>query len=347
MNLAGYLPATEPAEARGLARDGVRMLVGRPGAVTHHVFSDLPSLLRPGDVLVVNTSTTMPAAVGVIGDSGVVLHFSALLDDGRWVVELRRDLMQTSEGVVGQRFELKGGAWVTLEEAFTPRLWLASTTVTPPYLAANGHPIRYSYVDREWPISFYRTVFSDGSDFGSAEMPSAARPFTEALVTRLVSRGVLFAPISLHTGVASPEAHEKPYPERFSVPATTAGLINQTRATGGRVIAVGTTAVRAVESAAAPSGVVSAASGWTDLVVNPTRGVHAIDGLLTGLHEPRASHLMMLEAIAGAALLERCYREAVASGYLWHEFGDVNLLLPARLSREPIPLNREPAPLSR
>jgi len=329
MNFSGYLSATEPAEARGLARDGVRLLVGRPESVTHHVFSDLPALLSPGDVLVVNTSTTMPAAVGVIGDAGLVLHFSTRLDDGRWVVEPRRDLLPTSEGVAGQRFELKGGAWVTLDSSHTERLWTASTSVTPAYLAANGHPIRYSYVDYEWPISFYRTVFSDGADFGSAEMPSAARPFTEALVTRLVSRGVVFAPISLHTGVASPEAHEKPYPERFSVPATSAGLINHAHANGGRVIAVGTTAVRAVESAASPSGTVSAASGWTDLVVTPSRGVHAIDGLLTGFHEPRASHLMMLEAIAGPPLLEECYREAVGSGYLWHEFGDLNLLLPA------------------
>jgi S-adenosylmethionine:tRNA ribosyltransferase-isomerase len=330
VNFSGYLSATKPAEARGTARDGVRLLVGRPGAVTHHVFSDLPCLLSPGDVLVVNTSTTMPAAVGVVGDPNLVLHFSTLLAAGQWIVELRRDLMPTAEGVAGQRFELKGGAWTRLESPFSERLWLASTSVTPADLAANGHPIRYSYVDREWPISFYRTVFADGSDFGSAEMPSAARPFTEALVTRLVSRGVVFAPIALHTGVASPEAHEKPYPERFSVPPTTARLINHARSDGARIIAVGTTAVRAVESATSPSGVVSAASGWTDLVVTPARGVFAIDGLLTGFHEPRASHLMMLEAIAGTTLLQECYREAIGSGYLWHEFGDLNLLLPAR-----------------
>lgn len=330
MNFTGYLSATEPAEARGLPRDGVRLLVGRgPGAVTHHVFSDLPSLLSPGDVLVVNTSTTMPAAVPADGDEGLVVHFSTWLDDGRWIVEPRRDLKPTSEVVAGQRIELKGGAWLTFESPHTERLWTASTPVTPSYLAANGHPIRYSYVDRQWPIDSYRTVFSDGDESGSAEMPSAARPFTETLVTTLVSRGIVFAPISLHTGVASPEAHEKPYPERFLVPTTSARLINQARAAGSRVIAVGTTAVRAVESATVRSGLVSAASGWTDLVVTPSRGVLAVDGLLTGFHEPRASHLMMLEAIAGTALLEACYGEAIASGYLWHEFGDLNLLLPA------------------
>lgn len=329
MNFSGYLSATEPAEARGLARDGVRLLVGSPDSVTHHVFHDLPSLLTPGDLLVVNTSTTMPAALPVDGDAELVLHFSTRLDDGRWIVELRREGQPTSEGVAGQQFELKGGATVRLDSAYTSRLWVTTTSVTPAYLAANGHPIRYSYVEREWPIAFYRTVFSDDALFGSAEIPSAARPFTEQLVTRLVSQGILFAPISLHTGVASPEAHEKPYPERFSVPAGSAWLINHTRATGGRIIAVGTTAVRAVESAASPSGLVTAASGWTDLVVTPERGVYAVDGLLTGFHEPHASHLMMLEAIAGTALLEACYREAIEAGYLWHEFGDLNLLLPA------------------
>ena len=159
-------------------------------------------------------------------------------------------------------------------------------------------------------------------------MPSAGRPFTQALVTALISRGVQIAPLTLHTGVASAEAHEPPYPERFAVPAATAWLVNAARAAGGRVVAVGTTAVRALESAADGSGRVSAASGWTDLVVTPQRGVRVVDGLLTGLHEPQASHLLMLEAVAGGVLLDRVYAAAVERRYRWHEFGDVNLLLP-------------------
>ena len=143
-----------------------------------------------------------------------------------------------------------------------------------------------------------------------------------------MTEGVLFAPVLLHTGVASPEAHERPYPERFEVSAPTARVINQTRAAGGRVIAIGTTAVRALESAVGPGGIVHAATGWTDLIVTPARGVRVTDGLLTGFHEPRASHLDMLAAIAGHPLLDRVYTEAIDSGYLWHEFGDVNLLLP-------------------
>ncbi|HYS35055.1 MAG TPA: S-adenosylmethionine:tRNA ribosyltransferase-isomerase, partial [Pseudonocardiaceae bacterium] len=181
------------------------------------------------------------------------------------------------------------------------------------------------YVPRPWPISAYQTVFA--TQPGSAEMPSAGRPFTDRLVTRLVAAGVLLAPVLLHTGVASPEAHERPYPERFAVSATTACLVNQARAAGGRVIAVGTTVVRALESAVV-GDVVAAADGWTELIVTPERGVRAVDGLLTGFHEPRASHLDLLAAIAPPALLDRCYAEAVESGYLWHEFGDVNLLLP-------------------
>jgi S-adenosylmethionine:tRNA ribosyltransferase-isomerase len=189
-----------------------------------------------------------------------------------------------------------------------------------------GRPIRYGYTDRDWPLSTYQTVF--GLRPGSAEMPSAARPFTTQLVTELVTRGVRVAPITLHTGVASPEAHERPYAEWFRVPKHTARLVEHTKAEGGRVIAVGTTAVRALESAVTPTGGVRATSGWTETIITPERGVWVVDGLLTGFHEPRASHLQMLAAISGVDLLGRCYAAALTEAYLWHEFGDVNLLLP-------------------
>lgn len=331
--LPAELEAQEPPEARGLARDGVRLLVGRraDNVVTHHRFTELPSLLRAGDVVVVNTSATLPAAVGVAG--GVLtMHFSTELPDGAWLIELRRSTGKATEPYaharVGERYELVGGATVTLREPYSAgRLWVAEIDAPVlPYLATFGAPIRYSYVRQRWPLSYYQTVF--GTTPGSAEMPSAARPFTNRLVTRLVSAGVGFAPVLLHTGVASPEAHERPYPERFEVPEHSARVVNQARAAGGRIIAIGTTAVRALETAADQDGVVHAARGWTELIVTPGRGVRAIDGLLTGFHEPRASHLDMLAAIAGHRLLDHTYSEAVDHGYLWHEFGDVNLLLP-------------------
>lgn len=355
------LSARVPAEQRGPGRDrdDVRLLVSRGTEVTHHAFRELPGLLRAGDLLVVNTSPTLAAAVdGRVGHARVVVHFSTRGDDGRWAVELREpDGKGTTRaragGPAGAEVRLAGGVRLRLEEPLSPgsgRLWWAGVSpagAVPGLLRENGRPIRYSYTERDQPLSVYQTVFAlpsaDGS--GSAEMPSAARPFTAGLVAELVSRGVQFAPVTLHTGVASAEAHEPPYPERFAVSEESARLINAVRAgrrgrvapgaegaggsgTGGRVVAVGTTAVRAVESAAGADGVVRARAGWTDLVVTPERGVRVVDGLLTGLHEPEASHLLMLEAVAGRAAISRGYDEALNGLYLWHEFGDVHLVLP-------------------
>ncbi|MFE7096931.1 S-adenosylmethionine:tRNA ribosyltransferase-isomerase [Streptomyces erythrochromogenes] len=340
------LLARVPAEQRGpgLGRDAVRLLVSRGSTqVSLHAFRELPHLLRAGDVLVVNTSTTLAAAVDArLGGEDLVVHFSTRGDDGRWAVELRapagrRTTRPHPGGPAGAVVELPGGRRLVLEEplaADADRLWWARPSPAAPYavpelLREHGRPIRYAYTERDQPLSAYQTVFAvpaaDGS--GSAEMPSAGRPFTADLVARLVSRGVQFAPLTLHTGVASQEAHEPPYPERYAVPAATAALVNAARAGGGRVIAVGTTAVRALESAADARGVVRAAGGWTDLVVTPERGVRVVDGLLTGLHEPEASHLLMLEAVAGRAAVRLGYAQALAQLCLWHEFGDVHLLL--------------------
>jgi S-adenosylmethionine:tRNA ribosyltransferase-isomerase len=192
-------------------------------------------------------------------------------------------------------------------------------------LAAHGRPIRYGYVPRPWPLEAYQSAFA--TEPGSAEMPSAGRPLTAELVTRLVAAGVHVAPITLHTGVSSPERHEAPYPERYRVPEATARLVNATRYWRGRVIAVGTTVVRALETVAGDDGTVDAGTGWTSLVVTPERGLRAVDGLLTGWHEPQASHLLMLEAVAGPELLERSYAAALERGYLWHEFGDSHLIV--------------------
>jgi S-adenosylmethionine:tRNA-ribosyltransferase-isomerase (queuine synthetase) len=331
--LPTMLEAHEPPEARGRARDGVRLLVGTADAITHHEFRELPDLLTPGDLLVVNTSSTLPAAVRL---DRLWVHFSTPIRDTsprEWVVELRLRTGKASEPYAGAEpgewFPMPGCATLTLVSRLTDRLWHARLNAdVVPYLRSYGTPIRYGYVKRDWPIAAYQTVFANDRGDGSAEMPSAARPFTAELVARLVAKGVLLAPLTLHTGVASPEAHEPPYAERFEVPETTAGLVNHVRARGGRVIAVGTTVVRALETAAGSDGRVRAARGWTEHVVTPEQGVRAVDGLLTGLHEPKSSHLMMLTAIAGRELLERTYAEALAEGYLWHEFGDLNLLLP-------------------
>jgi S-adenosylmethionine:tRNA ribosyltransferase-isomerase len=331
--LPAELEAHDPPEARGLPRDGVRMLVSRGSSaeISHHRFRDLPGLLLPGDLLVVNTSATLPAHVRISADLAV--HFCGPRPDGSWLTELRlvqgKTTVPNDQGYPGQRLSLPGGAVLTLERRATARLWRARLSVAVvPYLLRYGSPIRYSYVPRDWPLAYYQTVFA--REPGSAEMPSASRPFTPAVVTGLAARGVLIAPLTLHTGVSSLEGDEEPYPEPFDVPPATARLVNHVRADGGRVIAAGTTVVRALETAALgrSDGRLAAKAGWTSHVVTPETGVRVIDGLLTGLHEPRSSHLRMLAAFAGDELLGRCYRAAIDAGYLWHEFGDVHLLLP-------------------
>jgi S-adenosylmethionine:tRNA ribosyltransferase-isomerase len=332
------LEAREPAEVRAGGRDKVALMVSRraTGQISHHGFADLPGLLLPGDLILVNTSGTLPAAVP-LGD-GLTVHFSSAMPDGEWLVELRQASGGTTApyggGRPGAELDLPGDARLALTSRFSGRLWRARlSTAVVPYLLRRGTPIRYSYVDRAWPTAAYQTVFATRP--GSAEMPSASRPFTPEIVTRLVARGVTLAPLTLDTGVSSLEGDEDPYPEHYEVTPATARLINLTRRSGGRVIAAGSTAVRAAESAALAAdgqdvgdGLVAAAAGWTEHVVTPATGLRVVDGLLTGLHEPRSSHLRMLAAFAGPELLARCYAQALDRGYLWHEFGDVHLLMP-------------------
>ena len=353
-DLPEALVAHEPPEARGIARDGVRLLVTGPGDddVRHARFRDLPGLLAPGDVLVVNASATISASLdgwrSCPGgrDELIELHLSSPVphvnDDDRWVIELRRPTVSGTRPLLdargGERIHLRGGGVATLGQPYGDargrglpiggvRLWeaeLACPGGVLAYAARFGTPIRYGYVRKEWPLAAYQTVFA--TEPGSAEMPSAGRPFTLKVVRRLERAGVVIVPIVLNTGVASLESGEPPYPERFRVPPAAGAVINQARLSGGRVIAVGTTVVRALETVAGADGTVHPGEGWTDLVITPERGVHAVDALLTGFHEPRASHLAMLEAIAGHRHLSIAYRAALDNGYLWHEFGDLHLL---------------------
>jgi S-adenosylmethionine:tRNA ribosyltransferase-isomerase len=341
-HLPPELEASAPPEARGLRRDGVRLLVARPGRLEHHRFTDLPCLLDAGDVLVVNTSATLPASVDAEAGPGVpsTLQFAGRLPGGLWMVELRHRQAGASvpwlDADPGTAVELPGGGRAELRlpasAALGPgrpvRLWVATVALPEPlvpYLARHGRPIRYAYVPEPWPIASYQTVFAEVP--GSAEMPSAARPFSAEVITRLVSRGIGIAPFVLHCSVSSPEQHEPPAAEWYRVPPTTAAQINAAHQGGRRVIAVGTTAVRALETVTDPAGVVHPGEGWTELVVTRDRPVRAVDGLLTGWHEPGASHLAMLEAIAGPGLVADSYAAALAHGYLWHEFGDSHLVL--------------------
>lgn len=338
------LEATEPPETRGMQRDEVRLMVShyRDDRIAHAQFRDLPSFVQPGDVLVINTSATLPAALHAQRADGTALelHLSTQLPAELWSVEIREPggtgTLPFPYAGAGETLRLPGGGTVTLLAPYASeqrhggpvRLWLATLDLSEPllpYLERYGFPIRYGYVPESWPLEYYQTVYA--SEPGSAEMPSAGRPFTPELITRLVAQGVQIAPLVLHTGVASLEDHEPPYEEFYRVPAETAQIVNAARAAGRRVIAVGTTVVRALETVSDAAGLTHPGEGWTQLIITPERGIRAVSGLLTGLHDPRASHLAMLEALAGRDHLRLTYAAALRERYLWHEFGDVHLLV--------------------
>ena len=344
--------ATAPPEARGRRRDEVRLLVARRDGLTHATFRDLPAHLSPGDLVVINTSATLPAALDAIrrdhldvpgSDRLVVVHIAGPHpdEDGTIVVELRRTDGEgpVRDARVDDVIALAGGVTLRLAAGYPDagdhrgsRLWRADVagldraSDLDVYLAEHGRPIAYGYLDGRWPLATYQPVFARAP--GGAEMASAGRPFTPALITELVARGVTVAPIVLHAGVSSLGAGEDPPPERFEVPAATARLVEMTRRSGGRVVAIGTTVVRALETVAAPDGRMWPGTGWTDLVLGPTRPVRAVDGIVTGWHAPDASHLHLLDAVASRDLVQRAYEAALVEGYLWHEFGDSCLLLP-------------------
>lgn len=321
------LQATEPPEYRGVARDGVRMLATdrQTRSHTHARFYDLPRLLRRGDLLVVNDSATLPASILARQSNGeaIRLNVSTKIDERLWTVEPRGRV------AFSEKLALPDGATATMlapVDLQQPRLWYAAFQLNAPmyaYLADFGTPISYAYLRRSFPLTDYQTIFARES--GSSEMPSAARPFTKSVVAALHNRGVEIATVTLHCGVASFESPECPATERFMVSHATADRVNSARREGRRVIAIGTTVVRALESAATDEGVV-ATSGWTDLIIDETYRPKAVDAVLSGFHEATATHLSLLHAFVDADLLRNAYAEAAESGYRYHEFGDVQLI---------------------
>lgn len=344
---SAFAPA--PPERRGVSRDRVRLLVADDErGLTHTRFAHLAEHLHPGDVVVVNDSATVAAQLDALSDrrGPVVVHLAAPLPDGSWVVEVRRapdadravldaeadEVLQIAAGAARVRLVAPYPESGSSPTGSGNRLWRAEADGDLAAAARKyGRPISYGYLFDRYPLSDYQTVF--GHRPGSAEMPSAGRPFTAELVTRLVARGVMVVPVTLHTGVSSQEAGEAPQPERFEITEPTAAVVNAAVAGGGRVIAVGTTVTRALESSVHTSSGgtrLVADRGWTSRVVTPAEPPQLVDGLITGWHDPEASHLLLVEAVAGRELTQRSYAAAVEARYLWHEFGDSALLLPAR-----------------
>ena len=325
---ATLVDAIAPPERRGVERDGVRMLVtDREKREHRHArFFDLPSFLRAGDLLVVNDSSTLPAAISAQRQNGesLMLHISTMIGGRLWMVEPRGQI------TAGEELQLPGGGRATIlapVEPERPRVWYASFQLPLPmsaYLMKNGEPIRYGYVAAHLPLQDYQTIF--GREPGSSEMPSAARPFTPRVLHRLQELGVEFAPITLHCGVASFEKPERPSIERYSVSSRTTAAVNWARREGRRVVAIGTTALRALESALQDNEVV-ASSGWTDLIIDERSSVKSVDAILTGFHDELSTHESLLHAFLDRELLSSAYEEAAECGYYQHEFGDVHLIL--------------------
>lgn len=328
-----------PTEDRGLRRDDVRLLVTQNGkAAQHDIFRNFDTYLERGDVLVVNTSAMIASALPVSLPNGLLgrLHLSTRLSGDEWLVEIRALRGNTTarwrDGKIGMGFDLPGGGRFVLKRRFYKDkqfldLWIGtlhSPQGVSSYLEEQALPIKYTQLESPFPLSYYQTYFSFHK--GSAEMPSASRGFTQTLMQKLLRKGVRVVPILLHTGVSSLEDHERPYPEYVEVDPVAAMQLNVAKAMGKRIIAVGTTAVRAVESAADKAGLVHPFRGHTELYIDSQYKMKVANGLVTGFHEPKASHLHMLQAMAGQAHISAAYKVALASNYHWHQFGDLHLI---------------------
>jgi S-adenosylmethionine:tRNA ribosyltransferase-isomerase len=336
--LSPELEAHEPAERRGLRRDQVRMMVlpRREGATIHTRFDALGDYLRPNDLLVVNSSRTLPALLQAHDEKGDPVEvrlahrrsedlWDVLLLNGRQLIgrpDMQLDFGQGLTGrVLARRPDLPFLWRVQFDRCCMPLLDL---------IYRLGEPVRYTYVNEALPLDLYQTVYA--SQPGSVEMPSAGRPFSWELLLGLRRKGIGLASISLHTGLSSTrddavDAARPVSEEEFEVPETAAQAINTAHAAGGRVFAVGTTVVRSIETAARLDGTVAAARGWTSLHISGNYSLRAVDGLITGLHEPRTTHLDLLSAFIAPARLQAAYLEAIELRYLWHEFGDMNLIV--------------------
>ena len=337
-----YLPpeleAHQPAELRGVRRDQVRLLVlpRLQGPMVHTQFDALGEFLCAGDLLVVNTSRTLPALLRAHDEQGKPVEvrlahrrsdeiWDALLLDGRVHI-----------GHAGMRLDFGQGltACVETRRPDLPFLWQVhfDRCCIPllDLIYRLGEPVRYGYVDKPLPIDLYQTVYA--GEPGSVEMPSAGRPFTWQVLLKLKNQGIGLASILLHTGLSSTrddgiDLTHPVYDEDYFVPEATARAVNEAHAHKGRVIAVGTTVVRALESAVQPDGSVEATRGLTRLHITAEYRLKAVDALLTGMHEPQTSHLDLLSAFVAPPRLQAAYLEAIQRGYLWHEFGDVNLII--------------------
>ncbi|WP_349408278.1 S-adenosylmethionine:tRNA ribosyltransferase-isomerase [Pseudalkalibacillus sp. SCS-8] len=338
-HLPTELNAVGPPESMGGRRDDVKLLIldRKTGGIHHDRFNNIDEHFKPGDLLILNISRTLPASFKVnirrgnqIIASEVEVRLGQRKSNSVWKVLFIHFTVQKGDEIIFSRI-LK--AVVRSKNKSTPLVTICFSLrgkelYNQLYLL--GEPIRYEYIQHDWPLTAYQTVY--GTVPGSVEMVSAGRAFSWELLLRLKKRGVGLATITLHTGLSyygNDQWHVGPADslEEYEVPANTIEAIKETKLRGGKVIAVGTTVVRAVESAVDTQGVPVEKKGWTNLHIDETFSLNVVNGLLTGFHEPKASHLDMLSAFIKPHLLKAAYQKAIDHKYLWHEFGDINLIL--------------------
>ncbi|WP_256358475.1 S-adenosylmethionine:tRNA ribosyltransferase-isomerase [Bacillus sp. sid0103] len=334
-----YLPeelnASLPPEKRGIRRDHVRMMVldRVTGDINHDHFFDLAKYLEPGDLLIANNSRTIPAVLHanwirnseLIGPN-VEVRLARRCGEDLWKALIVAapvkpgDMLEFSADLSAMVIAEKGNSPLKIIEFTKKGMELFNSIYTL------GEPIRYEYIDQPWGLDYYQTIFA--SHPGSVEMPSAGRAFSWELIFKLKRLNIQLDFIQLHTGLSyllDDSYHQTPEEniEEYQISERTMERILQTKAAGNRVIAVGTTVVRALESAAR-NGILS---GTTNLYIDSNFPIKIADGIITGLHEPQASHLDMLSAFVSEQHLLQAYNHAIEAGYLWHEFGDMNLIL--------------------
>lgn len=324
-SLPAELNASSPPEERGFRRDHVKLMVidKDTGAIAHDLFYRLGDYLRKGDLLLLNNSRTIPAVLRSLCGKEMRLARSAM--NGHWDVLIIGDGIKRGTEL---HFPNQLMAKVLGKVAGTALWTVCFNQENEPFfdtLYRYGEPIRYEYIHSPWELESYQTVYA--SVPGSAEMPSAGRAFSWELLFDLQKKGVTLGFLQLHTGL-SDYLNDDPVkpgenPEYYHIPKKTLQMIDETKKAGGRIIAVGTTVVRAIETAI----LTGESEGITTLYINEHTKLQAVDGLLTGFHEAEASHLDLLFSIIDSPKLISAYENAIKKKYLWHEFGDMNLII--------------------
>ena len=341
--LPDELRAKKPPELRGINHDHVRLFViDRNNRMTYHsAFNHLSDFLRRGDLLIFNSSRTLPASLKTINykaQQNLEVRLAEHLPDDCWLVLF---LYQNknhfhSNLKPGLRIEFASGLSATIIERniHNPRLWKIKFSANGPELInifyQIGKPIHYGYISAPLPLEYFLTVFA--KDPVSSEMPSAGRAFTWKMLFDLKNKGIDTAFLTLHTGLSSymngdPNAGQLVAEEEYFISESTADKIETNKARNGRIVAVGTSVVRVLESCAIQTGKVLPGHAYTSPRMTEGHKLKIADGLITGFHEPEASHLDLLSAFLSPSLIKKSYEEAIEKNYLWHEFGDLCLII--------------------